>query len=116
MLLSQCKIAFITADKKGWDISYSRIVDHMHFPLHFVPEKERYAWVEKFGFENIVYMGDGYYDAPILKDAALGIAPSQARIEARMAADYVTPSAGGEGAVMDACLYVLQKMGIKNEI
>ena len=56
-------------------------------------------------------MGDGYYDAPIIKSAALGIAPAQARMEARHSADYITPSRGGEGAVMDACLYIMRRMG-----
>jgi 3-deoxy-D-manno-octulosonate 8-phosphate phosphatase (KDO 8-P phosphatase) len=108
MLNQYCKIAFITADKGGWDIIYSRVQKHMNFPLHYVHESERYQWVERFGFENVAFMGDGYYDAPIIKAAKIGFAPSQARIESRMAADYITPSAGGEGAVMDACMYLIK--------
>jgi 3-deoxy-D-manno-octulosonate 8-phosphate phosphatase KdsC-like HAD superfamily phosphatase len=61
-------------------------------------------------------MGDGFYDAPIIKSAVLGIAPAQARKEARSAADYITPSNGGEGAVMDACLHILDKLGISYAI
>jgi len=103
-------IKFITADETGWSIIKSRVVDHMKFELHLVKEKDRYQWVESFGFDQVAYMGDGYYDAPIIKVASLGIAPKQGRIEARASADYVTPSNGGEGAVMDACLYILDKL------
>lgn len=113
MLRYRIDIEFITADESGWNISHSRIVDHMGFPLTLVKEKNRYDYVKSKGFSSTVYMGDGYYDAPILRDSALGIAPAQARIEARTSADYVTPSAGGHGAVMDACLYVLEQLDDK---
>ena len=42
--------------------------------------------------------------------------PTTARIEAKNSADYVTPCAGGEGAVMDACLYVLKRLGVNYEL
>jgi 3-deoxy-D-manno-octulosonate 8-phosphate phosphatase (KDO 8-P phosphatase) len=113
MLKQHLTIKFITADAKGWDISFSRICTHMGFELHLVKESARYDWVKNLDFETVAYMGDGFYDAPIIKSAAIGIAPAQARVEARRLADYVTPNAGGEGAVMDACLYVLDTMGVR---
>jgi len=111
-LKGHLNIEFITADKAGWDISHSRIVNHMGFPLTLVSESHRYIFVEQFGFESTVYMGDGFHDAKIIQAAALGIAPLQARQEAREVADFVTASKGGEGAVMDACLHILNKMDI----
>lgn len=105
-------ITFITADKAGWDIMYSRIVEHMKCDLVLVPEASRYEFVENYGFNNVAYMGDGFYDAPIIRAARYGIAPAQGRIEARKAANYVTPSRGGEGAYFDACLWLLDQMGI----
>lgn len=108
-------IQFITADKSGWEITKSRIVDHMNFPLTLVTEKERYKFVEQFKFNQVAYMGDGIYDAAILKKSSISICPAQARIEAKSAAKYITPSKGGEGAVMDACLYILKEMGVNYE-
>lgn len=108
-------IQFITADKSGWNIIKSRVVDHMKFPLTLVPEKERFHFVEKYNFDRVAYMGDGIYDAAILRKSALGIAPAQARKEAKESAKYITPSRGGEGAVMDACFYILDIMGVKHE-
>jgi 3-deoxy-D-manno-octulosonate 8-phosphate phosphatase KdsC-like HAD superfamily phosphatase len=105
-------ITFITADKAGWNIMYSRIVEHMKCDLVLVPEASRYEFVETYGFDNVAYMGDGFYDAPIIQAARYGIAPAQGRVEARNAANYVTPSRGGEGAYFDACLWLLDQMGI----
>lgn len=109
------KLIFISADNHGWDILKSRICDHMKCELYYVPEKERYKFVEQYDFNKIVYMGDGIFDAKIIKKARLGIAPAQARIEARLAADYVTPSKGGEGAYLDAALHVMKTIGVECE-
>jgi 3-deoxy-D-manno-octulosonate 8-phosphate phosphatase (KDO 8-P phosphatase) len=116
LLRKHINIQFISADKAGWNITNSRIVDHMKFPLTLVPEATRFDFVKNFNLDETIYMGDGFYDAPIIKAAALGIAPAQARIEAKEAADFVTYSKGGHGAVMDACLYIMDKMGISYAI
>jgi 3-deoxy-D-manno-octulosonate 8-phosphate phosphatase KdsC-like HAD superfamily phosphatase len=87
----------------------------MNCELHYVPEKERYKFVEQYDFNKIVYMGDGIFDAKIIEKAKLGIAPAQARIEARLAADYVTPSKGGEGAYLDAALHIMKTIGVECE-
>lgn len=115
LLKPHVKLIFISADKHGWDILKSRIVDHMKCDLHYVPELLRYDFVESYNFDKVVYMGDGLYDAKIIKKAKLGIAPAQARIEAKQSADFVTPSNGGEGAYLDASLHILKLMGIMHE-
>ena len=98
---------FISADKRGFPITYKRIVEDMGYELEYVTEADRYEYVKSFGFDQTVFMGGGYYDAPVIKDCTVGIAPSNARIEAIRNANFVTSSRGGHGAVMDACLYVL---------
>lgn len=115
LLKDHVKLIFISADGHGWDIIKSRVEGHMKCELHLVPEKDRFKFVESYGFENIAYMGDGIHDAKIIRAAKLGIAPAQARIEARHAADYVTPSNGGEGAYLDAAVYIMKLMGIPYE-
>ena len=54
-------------------------------------------------------MGDGIYDADIIRDVAFGIAPKNARKEAKKYADYVTENIGSEGAVLDACMKIKNK-------
>ena len=107
MLKNKLTIEFTSADEKGFSITKKRIVEDMGFDLSLVTEDHRYDYFqEKYGFSRLIYMGDGFYDAAILKDCMFGIAPQNARIEAKGAANFVTPSESGKGAVMDACLEI----------
>ena len=107
LLKNKLAIKFISADKRGFSITKKRIVDDMGFELAHVYEQDRFDYVKKnYGFKNLLYMGDGYHDAKILKESMFGIAPRNARKEAKDAADYVTESNSGEGAVLDACMEI----------
>ena len=111
---NKLRIQFISADKRGFDISKKRISD-MGFDLTYVPEEERYNFVKQnFDFTKLIFMGDGDADAKVLKDSFIGIAPKNSRPSALEAADYVTELAGGKGAVAEACDYLEQKLFNKN--
>ena len=70
LLKDQIKIQFITADKRGFEITKKRIVDDMGFDLDLVSETDRFSLSKrKIWFENLIYMGDGYHDAKILKES-----------------------------------------------
>ncbi len=110
MLKDKIKIIFVTADKRGYQISKKRIVDDMGQELYLIGEQDRYKYIDtNYGFSNTIYIGDGIFDAKILKACLFGIAPLNARIEARNAANYITNSKSGEGAVLDACLLINEK-------
>ena len=110
LIREEIDIRFITADKRGFEISRKRVSEDMGYDLKLVSEESRFEYIKKnFSFENLIYIGDGIHDAPILKAASFGIAPASARIEAIDAADYVTDSAAGEGAVLDACLEIKRR-------
>jgi len=110
LIEKKLSVKFITADKRGYPISKKRIVDDMKKDLAIVSEGDRFNYIKNtYGFNNVVYIGDGYHDAEILKECFYGIVPRNARIEAKNAADYVTPSNSGEGAVLDACLHIIEK-------
>jgi len=109
IISEEIKVIFLTADRRGFKISKKRIVDDMGQELILVSEGDRLLFIEKqYGLENVVYMGDGYHDAIILKKCLYGIAPNNARIEAKIAADFITSSNSGEGAVLDACLHIIR--------
>ncbi len=110
MLKDKLEIEFISADKRGFAVSSKRIVEDMGFNLSLVSSKERYNYLQdKYGLSRIIYMADGFYDANILSDCLFGIAPQNARVEAKIAADYVTPSESAKGAVLDACLKIINE-------
>jgi 3-deoxy-D-manno-octulosonate 8-phosphate phosphatase (KDO 8-P phosphatase) len=80
-----------------------------------VKEKDRLDFVlNKGNPEETIFMGDGPFDAKIFPHVGLSIAPAQAWRTAISNATYVTPREGGKGAVMDACVYIMDKMGIEH--
>lgn len=103
-------ISFISADYRGFEITKKRIED-MGFNVKLVSEEDRYEYVRKnYKFNELIYMGDGDADALIIKESFLGIAPKNARPEAKNSADYVTSCDGGNGAVAEACDWIHQKL------
>ena len=56
-------------------------------------------------------MGDDVIDLPVMRNCGLGIAVANARAEVKKDAHYVTPHAGGDGALRDAIEYILKAQG-----
>ena len=105
-------IHFVSADKRGFKISQKRIVD-MGFELTLVTEKERYDFISsKYKMDKLIFMGDGDADSKILNEAFIGIAPNNARPSAKSAADYITACNGGEGAVAEACDWLVKELNL----
>ena len=65
---------------------------------------------------QIAYMGDDVIDVPVMKQVVFAAAPSDALIEARNAAHYVTSLAGGRGAVREVCDLILRGRGLWDEV
>jgi len=57
------------------------------------------------------YVGDDVIDLPIMRNCGLAIAVANARAEVKAEAHYVTPHAGGDGALRDATEYILKVQG-----
>lgn len=111
LIKKKIKIDFVTADKRGFYISKKRISEDMGYNLNLVSEEDRYQYLnKKFGIKNIIYMGDGIYDAKILSECYYGISPQNARSEAKKSSDFITKSKSAEGAVLDACLHIKKKI------
>ena len=103
-------IQFVTGDKKGFEISRKRIVDDMKFTLDLVSTIRRIEWIgERFPLDRVIYMGDGIFDHYVMKQVGYAIAPANSDPVAKLHADYVTERAGGDRAVAEACLHILEK-------
>jgi 3-deoxy-D-manno-octulosonate 8-phosphate phosphatase (KDO 8-P phosphatase) len=57
------------------------------------------------------FVGDDVIDLPVMRNCGLAIAVANARTEVKADAHYVTPHAGGEGALRDATEYILKAQG-----
>lgn len=60
---------------------------------------------------EIAYMGDDVIDVPVLRRVGFSAAPLDALPEVRGIVDYVSPHAGGLGAVRDLCDHILKARG-----
>jgi 3-deoxy-D-manno-octulosonate 8-phosphate phosphatase (KDO 8-P phosphatase) len=110
-LLKSCvEIRFVTGDKKGFAISKKRIVDDMGYPLDLVSTIKRVEWIkELYPLEQVIFMGDGIFDHYVMRKVGYAIAPANADPLAKKYAHYVTQRSGGDRAVSEACLHILEK-------
>ena len=110
LLNDQMQIRFVTGDKKGFDISKKRIVDDMGYELDLVSTIKRIDWIrERYNIKEVIYMGDGIFDHYVMQEVMYSIAPQNADRNAQRAADYVTDRRGGDRAVSEACIHILEK-------
>src|SRR5436190_12398625 len=66
---------------------------------------------EKLSSTEACFVGDDVIDLPVMRNCGLAIAVANARAEVKQEADYVTPHAGGDGALRDAVEYILKAQG-----
>jgi 3-deoxy-D-manno-octulosonate 8-phosphate phosphatase (KDO 8-P phosphatase) len=110
LIRQKFEIEFLTADKRGFSISKKRIYTDLGYKIHLVTEEKRLEFIKKkYGLRNVIYMGDGIFDAKIFKCVHYSIAPKNARIEAKKLAKFITKNKSGEGAVLDACIHLNKK-------
>ncbi|BCG23475.1 haloacid dehalogenase [Pseudomonas tohonis] len=103
-------IRFVTGDKKGYPISKKRIVDDMGFELDIVSTVRRAEWIaERYPLESVIYMGDGIFDHYVMAKVGYSIAPANADKNAKAYASYITERSGGDRAVAEAALHLLEK-------
>jgi 3-deoxy-D-manno-octulosonate 8-phosphate phosphatase (KDO 8-P phosphatase) len=110
LLKNDIEIRFITGDKKGFAISHKRIVDDMKFPLELVSTIRRVDWIkERYALEDVIYMGDGIFDHYVMREVGYAISPANGDKLAKECADFVTERSGGDRAVAEACLHIMEK-------
>lgn len=110
LLEGKLEVRFVTGDRKGFEISRKRIVDDMHYPLDLVSTIRRAEWIrEHYDPAEVIYMGDGIFDHYVMREVGYAIAPANADHHAKQYAHYVTERSGGDRAVAEACLHLLDR-------
>jgi 3-deoxy-D-manno-octulosonate 8-phosphate phosphatase (KDO 8-P phosphatase) len=61
--------------------------------------------------DEAAFVGDDVIDLPAMRAGGLAIAVKNARAEVKKEAHYITPHAGGEGALRDAVEFILKAQG-----
>ena len=115
ILKQYLQIHFISADKRGFEISKKRIVDDMGYNLDLVSSRDRIKWISsKWNIDEVIYMADGIWDGLIFNKVMLGIAPQNAFYKTKEMAHFVTKHKSGDRAVAEAAIYILEKYFDKN--
>ena len=109
LLKDYLKIIFVTGDKRGFNISKKRIVDDMKMELNLVSTTQRIKWLQEYyDLDKIIYMGDGIFDHYVMQGVHYSIAPSNSDLNAIKYANFVTKRSGGDRAVAEAALHILE--------
>lgn len=104
------EIRFLSGDEKGFPISKKRISDDMGYKLDLVSTTKRIDWIkEKYEPSKVIYMGDGIFDHYVMDEVGYSIAPSNSDKLAKSHADYVTERSGGDRAVAEACMHIIDR-------
>lgn len=110
LLRPYIEIRFVTGDRKGFEITQKRVVDDMKYPLDLVSTIKRIEWIEeRYPIKNVIYMGDGIFDHYVMKKVGYAISTANADLLAKKFSHYVTERKGGDRAVAEACLHILEK-------
>lgn len=111
MLNGKLHVEMVTGDRRGFQITHKRIHDDMGYKLSLVSTYDRVRWIsERFCLAETIYMGDGLYDPLVFAKVGFSIAPNNAFIRTKQYANHITTSKGGEGAVAEAVIYILEKL------
>jgi 3-deoxy-D-manno-octulosonate 8-phosphate phosphatase (KDO 8-P phosphatase) len=110
LLNPNLKIRFVTGDRKGLPITIKRIKEDMKFDLDLVSTIKRIEWIkEHYNPKEVIYMGDGIFDHYVMKEVGYSIEPANSDKIAKAHVNYVTQRSGGDRAVAEACLHIMQK-------
>ena len=87
-------------------------ITHAHFGTEDKqPAAEQTLDALGLDWRHAAAMGDDWPDLPVMRRAALSCAPSNAHIEVKTAAQYVTQASGGHGAAREWCDLLLVASG-----
>lgn len=111
------EIVFVSADKRGFEISKKRIVDDMKRPLFLVKGKKRIEWIKsKYNPAEVIYIGDGIFDFLVFDKIGYSIAPQNASILAKSSVDFVGENSGSERFVAEAVFHILKEIFNINDL
>ncbi len=110
LLKPYMEIRFVTGDHRGFAISEKRIVGDMKMQLDLVSTTQRLGWIKNmYDPKTVIYMGDGIFDHYVMQGVGYSIAPANADRNAKLFANYITERRGGDRAVSEAALHILEK-------
>jgi 3-deoxy-D-manno-octulosonate 8-phosphate phosphatase (KDO 8-P phosphatase) len=91
-------------------------IDHLYQGQHNKADAlDKILTAESCTLDEVAYVGDDIIDLPVMRKVGFAIAVANARQQAKAAAHYITPNAGGQGAGRDAIDFILNARGILDQ-
>jgi len=118
-LFSDIEVGIITGGDSLGVLERFRVLGVKHF--YYGSEDKRGAYLEikekmKLKDENILYMGDEFFDMPLLKKAGFSATTQKASWEVKECVDFITYAPAGHGAVREVIDMVRYVQKIKPDI
>jgi len=87
-------------------------LDHVHQGIHDkLTVFQEILQQERIHAGAAAFVGDDVIDLPVMRNGGFAVAVANARAEVKRDAHYITPHAGGDGALRDAVEYILKAQG-----
>ena len=72
--------------------------------------------IYNLSYEDILYIGDGFVDIPVMEKVGFSVSVPNAHSEVREIADFVTEKYGGTGVLIEVVKYLLKSKGVYSEV
>jgi 3-deoxy-D-manno-octulosonate 8-phosphate phosphatase (KDO 8-P phosphatase) len=98
-----------------------RFIDNLKLDFAYLGDEDKRSAFQKVldeGYEpeEILYMGDEFFDVPLLQKAGFAVTVPDASYEVKQFADYVTETPGGHGAAREIIEIIRYARGIVPEV
>ena len=83
--------------------------------LNKVKALDKIIGIYNLKYEDVLYIGDGLVDIPVMEKVGFSITVPNAHSEVKDQADFITEKYGGAGVLVEITRYLLKSKGIYNQ-
>ncbi len=116
--LAEIPVSFISArvsDATSVRLNELKIKHYFQGYLNKVKALDKIIDIYNLNYEDVLYVGDGFVDIPVMEKVGFSITVPNAHLEVKEQADFITKKSGGTGVLVEIVRYILQSKGIYNE-
>jgi len=116
--LAEIPVSFISARKSkatSTRLDELKIKHYFQGYLNKVSALNKIVSIYNLDYEDILYIGDGFVDIPVMDRVGFSVSVPNAHEEVKQEADFVTKKVGGTGVLVEVVKYLLKSKGIYDE-
>jgi len=108
--LANIPISFISARESEATtvrLDELKIKHYFQGSLNKVSALKKICHIYNLNYEDVLYIGDGFVDIPVMEKVGMSISVPNAHIEVKEVADFITKKSGGEGVLVEIVKHLL---------